>query len=153
MVTEARETDSNNILLHVSFSNIYITGKSLDNVTPVRRRNARDTVGQKDGISPFNTGLIDSLELSLKADDIREKGPWRPFSFEQTTVHIPAPWQLNPVGGEVNTWAIEGVDLFPNCFKIAQSFVSMRVYRICLCMPVCQVFGAMCVRGYDMPCV
>lgn len=101
-----RETDSNNILLHISFSNIYITGKSLDNVTPVRRRNARDTVGQKDGISPFNTGLILS-SFPLRPTIFEKRARGGPFSFEQTTVHIPAPWQLNPVGGEVNTWAIE----------------------------------------------
>lgn len=115
MVTEAIEKPIPTISYYTSLSAIYITGKSLDNVTPVRRRSAKRYRGTERRNFPVQH-WIDSLELSLKADDIREKGPWRPFSFEQTTVHIPAPWQLNPVGGEVNTWAIEECRLVSRLF-------------------------------------
>lgn len=69
------------------------------------------------------------ISLSFKTDDIREKSPEGSL-FDQTAVHIPAPWQLNPVGVRW-TWAIAICQhvSFSTCRKIAQSLASC-VYGI-----------------------
>lgn len=73
-------------------------------------------------------------KFSLKSDDIRKKAG--NLLFEQTTVHIPAPWQLNPVG--VRWMGNRSVSImlisFPNCFKIAQSTFAnfSRVWCVCI---------------------